>query len=107
MARINNTTVPNMLMECADTYAQRNSLYGDTYKKFGPIMREVFPDPLFLQSDEDHNRFGILVQIVGKIARYASNFHSGGHDDSLLDIAVYATMLRELDNEYNEAKKHR
>lgn len=92
-------TVPDMLRQSAETYEQRNKLYGDNYKRFGPIMALLFPNGLMLDSEDDHNRFGVFVQIVSKLTRYAENFTSGGHDDSLLDMTVYATMLRELDME--------
>lgn len=92
-------TVPDMLRQSAQTYEERNQLYGDNYKRFGPVMALLFPKGIELMSDDDHNRFGVFVQIVSKLTRYAENFRVGGHDDSLLDMTVYATMLRELDME--------
>ena len=93
------TKVPDMLRQSAQTYEERNQLYGDNYKRFGPIMAQLFPNGIELNSDDDHNRFGVFVQIVSKLTRYAENFRVGGHDDSLLDMTVYATMLRELEME--------
>jgi hypothetical protein len=90
-------TVPEMLRESAQTYEERNKLYGDNYKRFGAIMKALFPDPLPLTTEQDWNRLGVFVQVLSKVSRYAENFNRGGHDDSLLDMAVYATMLRELD----------
>lgn len=92
-------TVPDMLRESAQTYEERNKVYGDNYKRFGPIMALLFPHGPNLVTEDDHNRFGVFVQCVSKITRYAENFGKGGHDDSLLDLAVYANMLRELDAE--------
>jgi len=92
-------TVPDMLRQSAETYEQRNKLYGDNYKRFGHIVALLFPNGIKLESEDDHNRFGVFVQIVSKLTRYAENFGTGGHDDSLLDMTVYATMLRELDME--------
>lgn len=92
-------TVPDMLRQSAQTYEERNQLYGGNYKRFGPVMALLFPKGIELMSDDDHNRFGVFVQIVSKLTRYAENFRAGGHDDSLLDMTVYATMLRELDME--------
>lgn len=91
--------VPEMLREAATTYEERNKLYGDNYKDFGIIMSSLFPTGICLGSVDDFNRFGVLVQIVSKLTRYTHNFGSGGHDDSLLDLAVYSQMLRELDDE--------
>lgn len=81
----------------ARVFEERNKLYGDNYKRFGYVMVALFPNGLNLKSAEDFNRFGILVQLVAKETRYAENFVRGGHDDSLDDTAVYAMMLKELD----------
>jgi hypothetical protein len=91
--------VPEMLRESAATYEERNKIYGDNYKRFGHVMAVLFPHGIHLSTGEDLNRLGILVQVVSKISRYCESFHKTGHDDSLLDLAVYATMLRELDEE--------
>ena len=91
--------VPEMLRECADTYEERNELYGDNYRNFGRAMQAMFPRGVECQSVDDFNRLGVLVQIVGKLGRYCEQFEAGGHDDSLLDLAVYSQMLRELDEE--------
>jgi hypothetical protein len=90
--------VPEMLRQAAATYEERNLTYGDNYKKFGaatfPLLRHIR-----LEDEMDMNRLGILVMMMSKIGRYCENFNKGGHDDSLLDLAVYTTMLRELDDE--------
>lgn len=91
--------VPEMLREGADTYEERNAVYGDNYKNFGRAMRALFPRGIECQSVDDYNRLGVIVQIVGKLGRYCEQFGEGGHDDSLLDLAVYSQMLRELDEE--------
>jgi hypothetical protein len=103
MGRIERETVmsfvPDQLRAKADLYAERNKLYGDNYKRFGAVMQLLFPKGVTLESVDDHNRFGIFVQIVAKVTRYAQNFEDGGHDDSLDDNAVYSMMLKELDTE--------
>jgi hypothetical protein len=91
--------VPNELIAKAELYRERNKIYGDNYKRFGKVMALLFPKGLNLSSADDHNRFGIFVQIVAKVTRYAENFERGGHDDSLDDNSVYSMMLKELDNE--------
>ena len=93
-------TVPEMLRECAETYEARSPFYGDSYKTFGRVMRELFPgNAIKLNTVDDFNRYSVLVMIVGKLIRYCENMDKGGHDDSLLDLAVYSQMLRELDEE--------
>ena len=97
--------VPEQLRAAAKIYEERNKIYGDNYKRFGPIMALLFPNGLDLKADEDFNRFGIFVQIVAKVTRYAENFKKGGHEDSLDDAAVYSMMLKELDKELKEERK--
>lgn len=92
--------VPEMLRNAAKIYEERNKLYGDNYKRFGEIMNSLFPNGLTLHNVDDFNRFGVFVQVVSKITRYAENFTRGGHPDSLDDNAVYSMMLQELDYEY-------
>lgn len=93
------TPVGNMLRESADTFDQRNALYGDNYKRFGPIVDALFPAGVHLCGPDDFRRFGVLVQVISKLSRYCANFAAGGHDDSLLDLSTYSAMLRELDHE--------
>jgi len=94
-----SNVVPDLLRDAAKIYEERNKMYGSNYKRFGPIMQMLFPDGLRLKSADDFNRFGIFVQVVAKITRYAENFTRGGHADSLDDMAVYGMMLRELDQD--------
>lgn len=91
--------VPHELRSKAALYDERNKIYGDNYKLFGSVMRSMFPAGVFLESEDDFNRFGVFVQIIAKQTRYAANFMRGGHDDSLDDTSVYSMMLKELDAE--------
>jgi len=92
-------TVPQLLNQSAKTYAERNAVYGDTYKMHGDVVQALFPDGIEIDNKDDHNRFAILTMIIGKLTRYSVNFYEGGHQDSIHDISVYAAMLEELDNE--------
>lgn len=89
--------VPDMLRQAAKLYEDRNKVYGDNYKRFGPALNGLL-NGVALSTPDDFNRFGILVQIFSKVSRYCNMFDKGGHDDSLDDIAVYAMMLKELDS---------
>lgn len=97
-----NDTVPEMLRGAAKTYEERNKVYGDSYKSYGTVVQSLFPEGLELDSDDLHNRFGVLTMMISKLTRYCQNFEKGGHADSLHDLSVYATMLNELDAEFNE-----
>lgn len=92
-------TVPELLRAAADTYEQRNRLYGDNYKRFGEIMLALLPNGIHLDTKEDWSRFGVFFHAVGKITRYAANINTGGHSDSAHDLSVYAAMLEELTQE--------
>lgn len=92
-------TVPEGLRDAASIYEERNKIYGDNYKQFGNLMKAIFPNGIALNTADDHNRFGIFVQILSKVTRYSQQFTKGGHKDSLDDLSVYAQMLQELDAE--------
>jgi hypothetical protein len=87
-----------MLREAAAVNEKKNAEYGEGYLNHGAVMDGLFPDGVTLTTEEDFNRFAVLDMIVAKMVRYARNFRLG-HDDSLLDISVYAAILRELDDE--------
>lgn len=88
-----------IMAEGAKTYKERNLVYGDSYKEFGPVMKALFPDGISVDSIQDLNRIGVLNMIVSKLMRYCNNFHNGGHPDSIQDMMVYCAMLAELDKE--------
>lgn len=96
LASNESASVPERLRAAANTYEERNKLYGDNYKNFGKVMEAMFPNGLVLAGANDWNRFGIFVQMVSKMTRYAINLSKGGHKDSAHDLAVYSAMLEEL-----------
>ena len=89
---------PNFLEAGADTFRQRNAVYGDTYLEFGRMCAAIFPDGIHVErGDVDgFNRLGVFVQALSKVARYAANVNKGGHQDSAHDLMVYASMLEEV-----------
>lgn len=89
-------TVPELLLGAAQTYDERNRVYGDNYKNFGNVMSGMFPAGITIKSADDWNRLGLLVQASSKLTRYASQFVEGGHKDSAHDLINYAAMLEEL-----------
>lgn len=91
-------TVADRLAALGETYKVRNKTYSNNYYRHGPLMVALFPEGIELGSPEEHARFGILTMMVSKLSRYAANFKSGGHKDSLDDLAVYSQMLVELDS---------
>lgn len=96
---MSDKTVDQILRDGADTFAQRNKLYGDSYKKFGDTMASLFPDGVSIKSPEQWARMGVYVMLVSKVSRYSQNLAAGGHFDSALDASVYSAMLAELTKE--------
>lgn len=92
-------TVPSQLAELAKLYQQRNDQYGDTYKRVGNVLWEIFDGKINLETTDDINRFVTFTMVIMKMCRYAQSFDKGGHADSLDDAAVYAQMLREIDGD--------
>lgn len=90
-------TVPERLDALGTLFKQRNEEYQQNYRRFGSIVRAI-TGKVILQTDEDFNRFALLVQIVAKVSRYGHSFEAGGHADSLDDASVYCQMLREVDD---------
>ena len=87
------------LMKAAETYEERNKVYGNTYKRYGHVVAALFPKGVTIKTVDEHNRFGVLTMVIGKLTRYCTNFEKGGHTDSIHDLGVYAFMLEELDAE--------
>ena len=89
---------PDFLEDGAATFRERNAIYGDTYLEFGRMCAAIFPEGIQVEPGDidGFNRLGVLVQAIGKIARYGANLNKGGHQDSAHDLMVYAAMLEEV-----------
>ncbi len=85
------------LVASAQLFKERAAVYGENYLKHGLVLQALFPNGFRLQSVNDHNRFGLLTQVVAKLTRYCENFNEGGHEDSLNDLSVYSQMLAYVD----------
>lgn len=101
--KFNNTpgsviqTVPEILEAGAATYRERNKVYGDNYKHFGQAILSAFGGAIpRIETAEEANRLGVVVQCIGKMTRYCQSFKDGGHLDSAHDAVVYSAMLQEL-----------
>ena len=92
-------TVPEMLEEAAELFKHKNTMYGSSYQITGKLLDILFPFGLTLNNIEDYNRFSVFTLMLGKIARYVNTWEGGNDEDTLTDLAVYAVMLQELDNE--------
>jgi hypothetical protein len=87
---------PEILIEAAETFRQRNAVYGDNYKMVGPIMAEFFPHgvPYHLLRNDAFHLFELIIVKLSRLA--ISNLT---HQDSARDAAVYAAMIESIINE--------
>lgn len=94
-------TTDEILQSMADTFKERNAVYGSNYKMVGPIMGILFPNgvPHEVLSD---NSFHLFELTIVKLSRLAiSNLK---HKDSARDAGVYMAMIESI-IQHNEAKE--
>lgn len=90
-------TAADKLEAMAATFRERNAVYGNNFERLGHAMAAMFPDGLTLKGHDDFTRFYFLILQQVKLSRYVTNFHKGGHADSVHDMAVYAALLEAYD----------
>jgi hypothetical protein len=83
-----------VLEQMANTYRERNIVYGDNYKVVGEVMKSLFPNGMELQEVDDYNIWHLFELMIVKITRFANSNLS--HKDSIHDAAVYAAMVEAL-----------
>lgn len=93
-------TAADILAEMADTYRERNKVYGDNYKRVGDVMMALFPNGVTLETAEQFNIWHLFELIVVKITRFANSKLQ--HEDSIHDLAVYAAMVESLIRKENK-----
>lgn len=86
----------DILEEMADTFRERNKVYGDNYKRVGAVIMAMFPQGIVLRTAEDFNRWHLFELQVAKLTRFANTGLL--HVDSVHDAAVYAAMSESMIN---------
>lgn len=86
----------------AQTFRERNAVYGDNFLRLGNAMHAMFPNGLTLASPDDWTRLYFFMLTQVKASRYATNFTKGGHADSVHDAAVYSALLEAYDERVAE-----
>lgn len=85
-----------ILDEMADTFRQRNAVYGDNYRMVAKLVKVLFPNgvpPELVVSDQWH----LFELKLVKLSRFAiSNLT---HIDSIHDDAVYSAMIESIIHE--------
>ena len=97
-ARTEETSpVSKALHTMADTFEERNKVYGDNYKVVGELMAKMYPDGVTLKTPDDFNRWHLFELMVVKLSRFTQSGLT--HKDSIHDLAVYAAMVESLTND--------
>lgn len=98
--------VEDRLKQAKELYRDRNAVYKDNFRIVGKVMQALFRRQPTLASEQDFNRWHIFELFIVKLTRYATNWHKGGHEDSIQDMIVYLSILGELDKEWIEIHKN-
>lgn len=93
-SRIEARTAADILQQMADTFRERNAIYGDNYKRVGEVMVAMFPNGVVLRTAEDFNRWHLFELLVVKLTRFANSGLL--HSDSVHDASVYGAMVESL-----------
>jgi len=83
-----------ILNSMAETFRERNKVYGDNYKSVGAVMVALFPNGIDLKTEEEFNIWHLFELMIVKITRFANTEMT--HKDSIHDTAVYAAMVESL-----------
>jgi hypothetical protein len=93
-----------LLETAAKTNKERGGKYKDSMFRSSEALVALFPDGLTLRTAEDWTRAQTLMQIVGKLGRYCSNWEELGHEDSALDNINYNAILASLDRMFKRRR---
>lgn len=94
---------PDLLDKMAATFRERNAVYKDNWITCGQVFQILFPDGVKIETQAQHEMFGILYQIVGKLTRFAGSGCT--HADSIHDLAVYSAIAEHLLLKHGDAAK--
>lgn len=84
-------TADKVMEMMLSTFKERGKIYKQNYLLIGEVMETMFPDGVVLKTAEDHNKWHLFLMTMIKATRLA-NTHLQ-HEDSGLDMAVYASMF--------------
>tara|TARA_R110000765_G_scaffold426490_1_gene542312 strand:- start:95 stop:394 length:300 start_codon:yes stop_codon:yes gene_type:complete len=90
----------DILAEMAETFRERNKVYGDNYKNVGNVMLALFPNGVSLKTAHDYNVWHLLELAIVKLTRFANS--NLKHEDSIHDAAVYLAMVESIMEKDNE-----
>lgn len=86
-----------ILQEAATTFKERGGVYKDNHQRVGAVLAALFPDGITLMTEDEHERFALIMLNAVKMTRDAVAWPNG-HQDSLRDMIVYSAMLEARTN---------
>jgi hypothetical protein len=93
-------TAADILFDMAETYRERNKIYGDNFKMVGAVMEilhgpnSIAPASTLVGTTEQFNIWHLYELLIVKLTRFANSGLT--HKDSIRDLAVYAAMVETL-----------
>lgn len=84
----------DILDAMAETYRERNKVYGDNFRMVGPVMSQLHPDGVLLRTPQEHEIFHLWSLVVVKLTRFATSGLT--HEDSIHDAGVYAAIIESI-----------
>lgn len=88
----------DVLEEAAKTFRERNAVYKDNANVVGKVMLALFPNGVKLETPEDFHMWHLFELLIVKLTRFTNSGLT--HQDSILDLTVYAAMLEPLINSH-------
>ena len=85
--------VSEILREAAQTFQDRNAIYGNNYRMVAPMVRILFPNGVPQHVIGSH-RWHLFELMLVKMSRFAISDLT--HQDSIRDLTVYAAMVESL-----------
>jgi len=84
-------TADKVMEQMLETFRERGKIYKSNYLMIGEILAVMFPEGITLKTPEDHNKWHLFLLTMVKATRLANT--NLKHEDSGLDMAVYASMF--------------
>lgn len=86
------TTDPaEVLAEMAETFRDRNDVYGDNWLGVGRVLHALHPEGLRMENARDFEIGHLYLLVIVKLTRFSNSLCT--HKDSIHDLAVYAAMI--------------
>jgi hypothetical protein len=84
-------TADKVMEKMLETFKERGKIYKANYLMIGEVLALMFPEGIVLKTADDHNKWHLFLLTMIKATRLANT--NLNHEDSAMDLAVYASMF--------------